>query len=170
VSELRIGISGWRYEPWRGVFYPEGLPQRSELAYAARHFNSVEINGSFHSLQKPAFCQRWYEETPAGFVFAVKGGRFITHMKKLRAFAARHTRREQARARACAMARGPGRNGGEQAQAVAPSRRGALVELRRPFVHRPAARARHRVRGGRHGRQVADARRSTRPRWPRRCR
>ncbi len=82
-AELRIGISGWRYEPWRGVFYPEGLPQRSELAYAARHFNSVEINGSFYSLQKPEFYRRWYDETPAGFVFAVKGGRFITHMKKL---------------------------------------------------------------------------------------
>ena len=82
-AELRIGISGWRYAPWRGVFYPEGLPQRSELAYAARHFNSIEINGSFYSLQRPEFYRRWYEEAPPGFVFAVKGGRFITHMKKL---------------------------------------------------------------------------------------
>jgi len=84
VSEIRIGISGWRYEPWRGVFYPEGLPQRAELEYAARHFNSIEINGSFYSLQKPELYQRWYDATPPGFVFAVKGGRFITHMKKLR--------------------------------------------------------------------------------------
>jgi uncharacterized protein YecE (DUF72 family) len=82
-GELRIGISGWRYEPWRGVFYPEGLPQRRELEHAARHFNSIEINGSFYSLQKPGLYQRWYEATPEGFVFAVKGGRFITHMKKL---------------------------------------------------------------------------------------
>jgi uncharacterized protein YecE (DUF72 family) len=83
TGELRIGISGWRYEPWRGVFYPEGLPQRAELEYAAHHFNSVEINGSFYSLQRPSLYQRWYDATPPGFVFAVKGGRFITHMKKL---------------------------------------------------------------------------------------
>jgi uncharacterized protein YecE (DUF72 family) len=83
ASQLRIGISGWRYEPWRGVFYPEGLPQKSELEYAARHFNSIEINGSFYSLQRPSLYQRWHDATPDDFVFAVKGGRFITHMKKL---------------------------------------------------------------------------------------
>lgn len=83
AGELRIGVSGWRYEPWRGVFYPEGLPQRRELEHAARHFNSIELNGSFYSLQRPALYQRWYDATPPGFVFAVKGGRFITHMKKL---------------------------------------------------------------------------------------
>jgi len=80
----RIGISGWRYEPWRGVFYPEGLPQRSELAYAARHFPTVEINGSFYSLQRPEYYARWYRETPPGFVFAVKGSRYITHMRRLK--------------------------------------------------------------------------------------
>jgi uncharacterized protein YecE (DUF72 family) len=81
---IRIGISGWRYANWRGVFYPEGLPQRRELEFAASHFDSVEINGSFYSLQRPEFYSRWYRETPDNFVFAVKGGRFITHMKKLR--------------------------------------------------------------------------------------
>jgi len=81
---IRIGISGWRYKPWRKVFYPEKLAQRAELAFAAQHFPSVEINGSFYSLQRPEYYAAWYEQTPAGFVFALKGGRFITHMKKLR--------------------------------------------------------------------------------------
>ncbi|ONI67533.1 hypothetical protein BWI15_30925 [Kribbella sp. ALI-6-A] len=79
----RIGISGWRYAPWRKVFYPEGLPQRAELEYASRRLNSIELNGSFYSLQRPSSYQRWYDETPRGFVFAVKGPRFVTHMKKL---------------------------------------------------------------------------------------
>jgi len=82
-STIRIGISGWRYPPWRGVFYPEGLPQRLELAFAAERFSSVEINGSFYSLQRPSSYQLWRQQTPDPFVFAVKGGRFITHMKKL---------------------------------------------------------------------------------------
>jgi uncharacterized protein YecE (DUF72 family) len=80
---VRVGISGWRYAPWRGVFYPRGLPQRRELAYVAAHLATVEINGSFYSLQRPASYRAWYDQTPLGFVFAVKGGRFITHMKKL---------------------------------------------------------------------------------------
>src|SRR6266481_9060702 len=84
MAELRIGISGWRYAGWRGVFYPKGLAQRRELEYASRQFRSVEINGSFYSLQRPEFYRQWYRDTPEGFVFAVKGGRFITHMKKLR--------------------------------------------------------------------------------------
>jgi len=83
VGVVRIGISGWRYPPWRGVFYPERLPQRLELAYAAERFGSVEINGSFYSLQRPSSYALWRQETPDEFVFAVKGGRFITHMKKL---------------------------------------------------------------------------------------
>jgi uncharacterized protein YecE (DUF72 family) len=81
---VRIGISGWRYPPWRGVFYPTGLPQRQELAYAARAFSSIEINGTFYSLQRPECFDAWHDATPAGFVFAVKGGRYITHMLKLR--------------------------------------------------------------------------------------
>src|SRR5438128_8663355 len=82
--ELRIGISGWRYPAWRGKFYPKGLPQQRELEFANGAFNSVEINGSFYSLQRPSSYRRWDEATPPGFLFAVKGGRFITHMKKLR--------------------------------------------------------------------------------------
>ncbi len=80
---IRIGISGWRYEPWRGIFYPKGLPQRRELEFCARHFPTVEINGSFYSLQRPEYYQQWYDETPPGFVFAVKGSRYITHMLRL---------------------------------------------------------------------------------------
>ncbi len=83
-GELRVGISGWRYPGWRGKFYPKDLPHRRELEYASRILNSVEINGSFYSLQLPSSYQRWHSETPDDFVFAVKGARFITHMKKLR--------------------------------------------------------------------------------------
>ncbi len=83
AGAVRIGISGWRYPPWRGVFYPPGLPQRSELAYAAAHLGSVEINGSFYSLQRPDSYRAWRADTPEGFVFSVKGPRFVTHMKKL---------------------------------------------------------------------------------------
>jgi uncharacterized protein YecE (DUF72 family) len=84
VSKAHIGTSGWRYPPWRGVFYPEKLVQRRELAYLSSRMNSVEINGSFYSLQRPESYQRWHDETPEDFTFAVKGGRFITHMKRLR--------------------------------------------------------------------------------------
>jgi uncharacterized protein YecE (DUF72 family) len=84
MARVTIGISGWRYPEWRGTFYPKGLVHREELAYAAQRFRSVEINGSFYSLQRPASYERWRAETPADFVFAVKGSRFITHMKKLR--------------------------------------------------------------------------------------
>ena len=79
----RVGISGWRYPPWRKVYYPDGLPQRAELEYASGRLNSIELNGSFYSLQRPSSYQRWHDETPAGFVFAVKGPRFVTHLKKL---------------------------------------------------------------------------------------
>ncbi len=83
AGEVRVGISGWRYPPWRGVFYPEGLAQRRELEYASRRMTSVEINGSFYSLQRPESYRKWAAETPDDFVFAVKGPRFVTHMKKL---------------------------------------------------------------------------------------
>jgi uncharacterized protein YecE (DUF72 family) len=86
MAEIRVGVSGWRYEPWRGVFYPEGLAQRLELRYAASIFRVLEINGSFYSLQRPASWRAWYEDTPPGFVFTVKGPRYITHMLKLRDF------------------------------------------------------------------------------------
>jgi uncharacterized protein YecE (DUF72 family) len=86
MSRIRIGISGWRYEPWRGVFYPAKLAQRRELEFASRAFPTIEINGSFYSLQHPASYQTWYDETPDDFVFAIKGGRYITHMLRLRNF------------------------------------------------------------------------------------
>lgn len=79
-----VGISGWTYPPWRGDFYPPGLRHRDELRYAASKLSSIEINGSFYSLQRPTSFHRWAEETPAAFCFAVKGGRFITHLKRLR--------------------------------------------------------------------------------------
>src|SRR5690349_18716596 len=82
-GQVRIGISGWRYPGWRGQFYPPGLRQRDELAYAARCFDTVEINGTHYSLQYPDWFARWRDETPGGFVFAVKGSRFVTHMKQL---------------------------------------------------------------------------------------
>jgi uncharacterized protein YecE (DUF72 family) len=78
-----IGVSGWRYPPWRGDFYPKGLVQARELEYAASRLTSIEINGSFYSLQRPSSYAKWREQTPDDFVFAVKGGRFITHMKRL---------------------------------------------------------------------------------------
>jgi uncharacterized protein YecE (DUF72 family) len=81
---VRIGISGWTYRRWRGVFYPEKLPQKRELAYAASIFPSIEINGTFYGLQRPEPFGRWRDETPDGFVFAVKGSRYITHMLKLK--------------------------------------------------------------------------------------
>lgn len=81
---IRIGISGWTYRPWRGVFYPEGLTQKRELAYASRQFASIEINGTFYGLQRPDAFARWREETPEDFVFAVKGSRYITHLRRLR--------------------------------------------------------------------------------------
>lgn len=79
----RVGISGWRYAGWRGKFYPDDLPQKRELAYAAERFNSIELNGSFYSLQRPSSYARWRDDVPDDFVFAIKGGRYITHMLKL---------------------------------------------------------------------------------------
>jgi uncharacterized protein YecE (DUF72 family) len=79
-----IGISGWTYAPWRRLFYPEGLAARRELAFAALQFNAIEINGTFYRLQRPENFASWRDQTPDGFRFAVKGSRFITHMKQLR--------------------------------------------------------------------------------------
>ena len=83
-GRVRIGISGWRYKGWRGVFYPKGLTQRRELEYASRQFDSIEINGTFYSLQRPEYFAQWAAETPDDFIFALKGSRYITHMLKLR--------------------------------------------------------------------------------------
>ena len=81
---IRIGISGWRYRPWRGIFYPKGLAQHRELEYAARVFPTIELNGSFYSLQAPASWLEWYLDTPPHFTFAVKANRYITHFRKLK--------------------------------------------------------------------------------------
>jgi uncharacterized protein YecE (DUF72 family) len=81
---IRIGVSGWRYEPWRGHFYPPGLRQDDELAYAAERLPTIELNGSFYSLQTPASYSEWHRATPPGFVFSVKGGRYITHVRRLK--------------------------------------------------------------------------------------
>jgi uncharacterized protein YecE (DUF72 family) len=85
-GDIRIGISGWRYEPWRGVFYPKGLPQHRELEFASHQLPTIEINGSFYSLQRPESYRAWYDDTPDDFVFAVKGPRYITHMLRLKGF------------------------------------------------------------------------------------
>ncbi|GAB3881177.1 DUF72 domain-containing protein [Terrabacter terrigena] len=79
-----VGVSGWRYPSWRGDFYPRGLPQRLELTYAAERMTSIEVNGSFYSLQRPSSYAAWRAAAPADVVFAVKGGRYITHLKALR--------------------------------------------------------------------------------------
>jgi uncharacterized protein YecE (DUF72 family) len=83
-GKIHIGISGWRYKGWRGVFYPEKLPQRRELEFASQKFNTIELNGSFYSLQRPQSFLRWCTETPQDFTFAIKGSRYITHMLRLR--------------------------------------------------------------------------------------
>lgn len=83
-GNVRIGLSGWRYKGWRGVFYPKGLAQRRELEFASREFNTIELNGSFYSLQRPKSFAQWSAETPDTFEFAIKGSRYITHMLRLR--------------------------------------------------------------------------------------
>ena len=84
MSQIRIGISGWRYAPWRGDFYPEGLAQKKELHFASRAVGSIEINGSFYALQTPQRYAGWGADTPDDFVFSVKAPRFITHVRRLR--------------------------------------------------------------------------------------
>src|SRR5690242_8709987 len=84
MAQLRVGISGWNYAPWRGNFYPAGLPHRLELAFASRRFNALEVNGTFYSLKRPANFKEWYDATPPDFLFTLKGGRFLTHMRKLK--------------------------------------------------------------------------------------
>jgi uncharacterized protein YecE (DUF72 family) len=84
MPHARIGVSGWRYPSWRGDFYPKGLPQRLELTYAAERMTSIEVNGSFYSLQRPSSYAAWRAAVPTDVVLAVKGGRFITHLKALK--------------------------------------------------------------------------------------
>lgn len=84
AGEVRIGISGWTYAPWRGVFYPKGLPQKRELEYASRQFRSIEINGTFYGMQRPDAFGAWADAVPEDFVFSVKAPRFITHIRRLK--------------------------------------------------------------------------------------
>lgn len=84
MGQIRIGMSGWTYAPWRGSFYPRTCSQKRELEYASRQVNSIEVNGTFYSLQRPSSFQRWAEETPEGFQFSVKGGRYVTHIRRLK--------------------------------------------------------------------------------------
>ncbi|CAB3684002.1 DUF72 domain-containing protein [Paraburkholderia rhynchosiae] len=83
ATNVRIGIGGWTYAPWRGTFYPEDLTQSRELEYASRHLSSIEINGTFYGLQKPASYEKWYQETPDDFVFSLKAPRYATNRKVL---------------------------------------------------------------------------------------
>lgn len=83
MAIARVGMAGWTYAPWRGEFYPRGLRQADELRYASERVTSIELNGSFYSLQKPASWIKWREETPDDFVFSVKAPRFITHIRRL---------------------------------------------------------------------------------------
>jgi uncharacterized protein YecE (DUF72 family) len=80
---IRTGIGGWTYEPWRGVFYPVGLPHKRELEYASARLSSIEINGTYYSIFKPESWAKWRDETPEGFIFSVKASRYCIHRKVL---------------------------------------------------------------------------------------
>jgi len=82
-GKIRIGVGGWTFEPWRGVFFPKGLPHAKELSYAGSKLTSIEINGTYYGSQKPASFLKWHDETPETFVFAVKGPRFATNRRVL---------------------------------------------------------------------------------------
>ncbi|ODT78165.1 MAG: hypothetical protein ABS76_24425 [Pelagibacterium sp. SCN 64-44] len=84
TGEIRIGVSGWTYKPWRGNFYPSGLVQKQELHFATRQFNALEINGTFYGMQTPKAFRAWAAAAPEDFRFAVKGPRYLTHMLRLK--------------------------------------------------------------------------------------
>ena len=83
AGKIRIGVGGWTFEPWRGVFYPDTLKQKEELAYASRKLTAIEINGTYYSTFKPDSWKKWRDETPEGFIFTVKGSRYVTNRKEL---------------------------------------------------------------------------------------
>ncbi len=83
MGQVRVGVGGWTFEPWRGVFYPDKLPQKRELAHMGERLTACEINGTFYSLQKPESYAKWRDETPPGFVFALKGSRYIVNRREL---------------------------------------------------------------------------------------
>jgi uncharacterized protein YecE (DUF72 family) len=82
-NDIFVGVGGWNFAPWRGTFYPKGLPQKQELHFASRELTSIEINSTFYGLQKPATFQKWHDETPDGFVFSLKAPRFVMLRKDL---------------------------------------------------------------------------------------
>ena len=82
-GQIRAGVGGWTFEPWRGVFYPKGLPHARELEYASQHLTTIEINGTFYRTQTPATFAKWRKETPEGFVFSVKGVRYAVNRRVL---------------------------------------------------------------------------------------
>ena len=82
-SQVYVGVGGWTYAPWRGVFYPKGLPHAKELEYASTHLTSIEVNGTFYRSQKPATYRKWASQTPEGFVFSLKGPRFAVNRRVL---------------------------------------------------------------------------------------
>ena len=82
-SHIYLGIGGWTFEPWRGEFYPKGLPHSKELAYASEHLTSIEVNGTFYRTQSPATYRKWASEVPDGFVFSIKGSRYVTNRRVL---------------------------------------------------------------------------------------
>ena len=82
-ARIHVGMGGWVFEPWRGVFYPEGLTQKRELEFASRRVTAIEINSTYYSTQKPSTFARWASETPEGFVFTLKGSRFVTNRREL---------------------------------------------------------------------------------------
>jgi uncharacterized protein YecE (DUF72 family) len=84
ATHIHVGIGGWTFAPWRGVFYPDGLPHAKELSYAARRLTSIEINGTFYRTQTPATFRKWASEVPDGFIFSVKGPRYVTHRGELK--------------------------------------------------------------------------------------
>ena len=83
AGTIRVGVGGWTYEPWRGVFYPEGLAQKRELEFASRHLDTIEINGTYYGSQKPESFAKWRDESPEGFVFSLKAPRFATNRRVL---------------------------------------------------------------------------------------
>src|SRR5579871_2879550 len=84
AGRIHIGTSGWHYDHWKGPFYPEDLPASEMLAFYAGHFDTVEINNSFYQMPKVPALKSWHDQTPREFLFAVKGSRYLTHMKKLK--------------------------------------------------------------------------------------
>src|SRR5262249_49432951 len=83
AGKIRVGVGGWTYEPWRGVFYPPDLPQKRELEHASRRLTSIEINGTYYSSFKPTSWSKWRSETPDGFVFSMKASRYCTNRRQL---------------------------------------------------------------------------------------